>query len=248
MIAPIGSLFCSLRKGLSVFKPELRGVMKTLVSADIEAYAQAHSMPESDLCRALREETQRTMESPQMIVGPLEGAFLKMMAQVARARTVLEIGMFTGYSALCFAEALPADGTVMTCEVDEESAAFARRYFARSPIGKKIEICMGPALDTMRQLTGPFDLIFIDADKINYLNYYRRALDLLSPQGLLLIDNVLWDGDVLKQSPPDEKTAIIQELNRTAASDPRVSALLVPIRDGILLVRWSGGQSIEMLG
>ena len=214
--------------------------MKNLVSADIEAYAQAHSMPESDLCRALREETQRRMEAPQMMVGPLEGAFLKMMAQLVGARRVLEIGMFTGYSALCFAEALPADGTVITCEVDEASAALARQYFARSPLGKKIEIRMGPALDTMRALTGPFDLIFIDADKVNYLNYYRRALDLLSPTGVILIDNVLWDGDVLKQPPPDEKTAAIQELNRVVAADPRVSAVLVTIRDGVLVVRLNG--------
>lgn len=214
--------------------------MKTLVSADIDAYAQAHSMPESDLCRALRDETQRRMESPQMIVGPLEGAFLKMMAQLVGARRVLEIGMFTGYSALCFAEALPADGTVITCEVDEASAALARQYFARSPVGKKVEVRMGPALDTMRELTGPFDLIFIDADKVNYLNYYRQALDLLSPTGVILIDNVLWDGDVLKQPPPDEKTAAIQELNRTVSNDSRVSAVLVTIRDGVLVVRLKG--------
>jgi len=100
--------------------------MNTLVSADIEAYAQIHSIPESDVCRALREETQRRMESPQMMVGPFEGAFLKMMTQLVQATRVLEIGMFTGYSALCFAEALPADGVVITCEVDEESAALAR--------------------------------------------------------------------------------------------------------------------------
>ena len=211
--------------------------MNKLVSADIEVYAQAHSMPESDLCRALREETQRRMESPQMIVGPLEGAFLKMMTQLVQATSVLEIGMFTGYSALCFAEALPAEGTVLTCELDEESAALARRYFARSPIGKKIEVRMGPALETMRYLKGPFDLIFIDADKINYVNYYRRSLDLLSPQGVILIDNVLWDGDVLKQPAPDEKTAAIQELNRTVSSDPRVTAVLVTIRDGVLVIR-----------
>ncbi len=216
--------------------------MNRLVSADIEAYAQAHSMPESDLCRALRDETQRRMESPQMIVGPLEGAFLKMMTQVVQATRVLEIGMFTGYSALCFAEALPADGTVITCEVDEESAAFARQYFARSPIGKKIEVRMGPALDTMRHLKGPFDLIFIDADKINYVNYYRRALDLLAPRGLILIDNVLWDGDVLKQPAPDEKTAAIQELNRVVETDPRVTAVLVTVRDGILAIRQKPGQ------
>ena len=211
--------------------------MNRLVAADIEAYAQAHSMPESDLRRALREETHRRMAAPQMIVGALEGAFLKMMAQLVQATSVLEIGMFTGYSALCFAEALQADGTVLTCELDEESAALARLYFARSPIGKKIEVRMGPALDTMRRLKGPFDLIFIDADKINYVNYYHRALELLSPQGIMLIDNVLWDGDVLKQPAPDESTAAIQELNRTVSSDPRVSAVLVTIRDGVLVIR-----------
>jgi caffeoyl-CoA O-methyltransferase len=211
--------------------------MKRLVSAEIEAYAQAHSMPESELCRALREETQRRMLLPQMIVGPLEGAFLKMMAQLAQATSVLEVGMFTGYSALCFAEALPAEGTVLTCEIDEESAALARQYFARSPVGSKIEVLMGPALDTMRHLKGPFDLIFIDADKINYVNYYRRALDLVSPHGVILIDNVLWDGDVLKQPAPDEKTKAIQELNRVVSTDPRVAAVLVTVRDGILLIR-----------
>ena len=208
--------------------------MKTLVSADIESYAQAHSMPESVVCQTLREETQRTMAYAQMLVGPLEGAFLKMMAQLAGAKRVLEIGMFTGYSALCFAEAIPDDGSVLTCEVDEESAAVARRYFAQVPYGKKVEIRMGPALETMRQLTGPFDLIFIDADKLNYLNYYRHALDLIAPQGVILIDNVLWDGDVLKQPPPDGKTAAIQELNRVVASDPLVNAVLVTIRDGVL--------------
>jgi caffeoyl-CoA O-methyltransferase len=211
--------------------------MNRLVAADIETYAQAHSMAESEFCRSLREETQRRMESPQMIVGPLEGAFLKMMTLLVRATSVLEIGLFTGYSALCFAEALPADGTVLTCEINEESAALARQYFARSPIGKKIEIRMGPALDTMRGLKGPFDLIFIDADKCNYVNYYRRALDLVSPHGVILIDNVLWDGDVLKQPPPDEKTAAIQELNRVVAADSRVTAVLVTIRDGVLVIR-----------
>jgi caffeoyl-CoA O-methyltransferase len=215
--------------------------MKTLISPDIEAYAQAHSIPESELCRALREETERRMESPQMIVGPLEGAFLKMMTQLVQATRVLEIGMFTGYSALCFAEALPADGTVITCEIDEESTALARTYITRSPVGKKVEIRMGPALDTMRSLKGPFDLIFIDADKTNYANYYRRALDLLSPRGVILIDNVLWNGDVLKQPAPDERTAAIQELNRTVSSDPLVSAVLVTIRDGVLVVRRKPG-------
>lgn len=211
--------------------------MKTLLPEDIEAYAQAHSMPESEVARALREETRRTMAYAQMIVGPLEGAFLKMMAQLVGAKRVLEIGMFTGYSALCFAEAIPEDGRVITCEIETDTVELGRKYFAQSPHGKKIEVRVGLALDTMRELTGPFDLIFIDADKLNYLNYYRRALDLLAPQGVILIDNVLWDGDVLLQPPPDEKTAVIQELNRTVANDPRVTAVLVTIRDGVLLVR-----------
>lgn len=211
--------------------------MKTLVAPEIEAYAQAQSMPESDAARALREETQRTMAYAQMLVGPLEGAFLKMVTQLAGARRVLEIGMFTGYSALWFAEALPDDGRVLTCEIDESSAALGRKHFANSPHGRKIEILLGPALETMRELAGPFDVIFIDADKVNYLNYYRRALDLLSPAGVILIDNVLWDGDVLKQPPPDDKTAAIQELNRAVADDPRVTAVLVTIRDGVLMIR-----------
>lgn len=211
--------------------------MDKLVSAEIEAYAEAHSMRESDICRALREETHRTMEFPQMLVGPLEGAFLKMMVQLSGARRVLEIGMFTGYSALCFAEAMPDDGTVTTCEVDDEAAALARRYFARSPYGKKISIRMGPALETMRALKEPFDLIFIDADKTNYLNYYRRALDLIAAEGMILIDNVLWDGDVLKHPPPDDRTAAIQALNRTVAADPGVSAVLLTIRDGVFVIR-----------
>lgn len=211
--------------------------MNQLIPPEIDAYAEAHSMPESAVCRALREETQRTMEYPQMLVGPLEGAFLKMMTQLVGAKHVLEIGMFTGYSALCVAEALPSDGTVITCEINEKSAAVARRYFAQASCGGKISIRMGQALQTIRTLTGPFDLIFIDADKINYLNYYRRAFDLLAPNGVILIDNVLWSGQVLKQPPPDESTAAIQELNRVVSNDPHVTAVLVTIRDGILVVR-----------
>jgi caffeoyl-CoA O-methyltransferase len=211
--------------------------MKAIVSAEIEAYAIAHSMGESDVCRALREETHRQTDCPQMLVGPLEGAFLKLLTQTARAANVLEIGMFTGYSALCFAEALPKEGTVTTCEIDETSAALARRYFARSPHGNKITVRMGPALETMQLLNGRYDLIFIDADKQNYLNYYRRGKELLSPNGVIIIDNVLWDGDVLLNPPPDDRTAAIQALNQAVASDRDVSAVLLTVRDGVLLIR-----------
>jgi caffeoyl-CoA O-methyltransferase len=211
--------------------------MKNLVVPEIEAYAEAHSAAESEVCRALREETYRTMERPHMIVGPLQGAFLKMITLLVGAKRVLEIGMFTGYSALCFAESLPEDGCVITCEIDPASAALARKYFAKSPHGGKIDIRMGPALETLRTLTDPFDMIFIDADKVNYVNYYRRALELVSPRGVILIDNVLWNGDVLLHPPPDASTAAIQELNRMVASDSRVTAVLVTIRDGVMVVR-----------
>ena len=214
--------------------------MQELVRADVETYAQNHSTPESDWCRALREETIRTMEYAQMIVGPLEGAVLKMMVRLVGASRVLELGMFTGYSALCFAEALPEQGVVVTCEVDEQAAAIARRYFARSPVGRKIRVEMGPALDTMRRLTEPFDVIFIDADKQNYVNYYRRALELLAPGGVILIDNVLWDGDVVRQPPPDERTAAIQELNRVVAADSTVNAVMLTVRDGLFVVKPTG--------
>src|SRR3989442_4928674 len=161
--------------------------MQDLVDPEIEEYAAAHSAAESDICRLIREETYRTQDCPQMVVGPLEAAFLKMMALAVRARRVLEIGTFTGYSALAMAEALPDGGTVLTCEIDPESAAFARRYFDESPHGKKIEIRVGPALETLRTLTGPFDVIFIDADKANYVNYYRRGKDATPPDPVIPI-------------------------------------------------------------
>lgn len=211
--------------------------MKQLVPAEIEDYAEAHSAPESEVCRALREETYATMALPQMVVGPLEAALLKVMVQVVGAGRVLEIGMFTGYSALSMAEVMPDDGRVVTCEIDDKTAALARRYFSRSPHGRKIEVRMGPALETLADLRGPFDLVFIDADKVNYANYYQRALELLAPHGVILIDNVLWNGDVVTQPPPDESTAAIQALNALVASDPRVSAVLLTVRDGVLLVR-----------
>ncbi len=210
--------------------------MKPMVLPEIEAYAEAHSMVESNVCRRLREETSRTMELPQMVVGPLEGAFLKMMARLVQAKHVLEIGTFTGYSALCFAEVLPFDGTVTTCDIDLDSTSLAKKYRSQSPHGHKVDIRLGRALDTLQTLTGPFDLIFIDADKVNYVNYYERAMDLVSNRGVILIDNVLWGGEVVQPPPVDESTAVIQGLNKLVHADPRVSAVLVTIRDGVLVI------------
>jgi caffeoyl-CoA O-methyltransferase len=211
--------------------------VKALVPAKIEDYAAAHSVAESDVCRTIREETYRTQDCPQMVVGTLEGAFLKVMALAVGAKRVLEIGTFTGYSALAMAEALPDEGTVLTCEIDPDSAAFARRFWNKSSHGKKIEVRVGPALDTLGTLTGTYDLIFIDADKANYVNYYRRAKDLLSPSGVILIDNVLWSGRVVQAKSRDESTKAIQELNRVVSSDPRVTAVLLTLRDGVFVIK-----------
>ena len=211
--------------------------MKSLVLPEIEAYAEAHSMAESEVCRRLREETYRTMEYPQMLVGAFEGAVLKMMALLVGATRVLEIGTFTGYSALCLAETLPPHGSVITCDIDPDSTAMAKRYFAQSPHGDKIDVKLGPALETLQTLDGRFDLIFIDADKVNYLNYYQRALDFVTDQGVILFDNVLWNGDVIRHPPLDESTAAIQELNRIVHADQNVHAVLLTVRDGVLVIR-----------
>jgi caffeoyl-CoA O-methyltransferase len=216
-----------------------RGIspLADIVPLEIEEYAAAHSVAESDVCRLIREETYRTQDCPQMVVGPLEAAFLKVMALTVRAKRVLEIGTFTGYSALAMAEALPEGGTVITCEIDPDSAAFARRYWDKSPHGQRIEVRMGPALETLRTLTGPFDVIFIDADKANYVNYYRRVKELIAPTGVILIDNVLWSGRVLNANTHDPSTKAIQELNRVVSSDPRVTAILLTLRDGVFVIR-----------
>ncbi len=219
--------------------------MKPMVLPEVEAYAEAHSLAESDICRRLREETYRTMEIPQMVVGPLEGAFLKVMAMTVGAKRILEIGTFTGYSALCFAESLPEDGEVMTCDIDPESTIFAKKFWAESPHGSKIQLRLAPALETLAEVTGPFDLIFIDADKANYVKYFQRALDLIAPTGVILIDNVLWSGEVLNMPPPDTQTAAIQELNRLVHAEPRVSAVLLTIRDGVLFIKPHSGGKID---
>ena len=206
-----------------------------IVSEDIERYAEAHTDPVDPLFEELREETHRSMASPGMQVGPVEGRFLRMLIGISRARRVLEIGMFTGYSALMIASALPEDGELVTCDVDPKAEEMARRYFARSPHGGKIRVRMGPALETISTLSGPLDFVFIDADKPNYPAYYESVLPLVPAGGLIVVDNVLWSGKVLD---PKEKTDLaIAELNDRVARDPRVEKVLLTVRDGMLLVR-----------
>jgi caffeoyl-CoA O-methyltransferase len=208
-----------------------------VVDPDIERYALEHTTPEPEPLRALAEETRRTLASHGMMVGPLEGRFLATLVGVAGARRVLEIGMFTGYSALSMAAALPPGGQVVTCEVDPDRAAIARRHIEASPWADRIEIRMGPALDTLATLDGPFDLVFVDADKREYARYYDAALPLLADRGLMVVDNVLWGGKVLDGADPDDDTRAIAAFNDMVAADPRVETVMLTIRDGVSLIR-----------
>jgi predicted O-methyltransferase YrrM len=209
--------------------------MKEIVDPDLEQFARDHTEPESELHVRLREETYRVMDLPQMQVDAIEGRFLKMLVRLTGARSILEIGMFTGYSALMMAEGLPEDGRLITCEVDPKAEAIARRYFAESPHGHKITIRMGPALETIKTLAGPLDLVFIDADKANYSHYYEACLALLKPGGLIVADNVLWSGKVLDPKEPDDHAIVA--FDRMVQSDSRIENVCLTVRDGMMLVR-----------
>ena len=207
--------------------------MESFIVEAVEQFAHDHTKSESDLFRKLRDETYAEMSSPQMQVGRIEGRFLKMLVRLTGARRILEIGMFTGYSALMMAEGLPDDGHLITCDVNPKAEAIARRYFDESPNGHKIEIRMGPALETIKTLSGPIDMVFIDADKGNYSNYYEACLPLLKPGGLIAADNVLWSGRVLKPESDDDHAIVA--FDKLVQSDPRVENVCLTVRDGIML-------------
>lgn len=200
----------------------------------IEQYAERHTTPMSEHHARLWQETHEKTTSPRMMVGPLEGAFLRLLARLTQARRILEIGMFTGYSALAWAEALPPDGRLVTCDINPKTAEIAQRYFAQSPHGHKIEIKLGPAVESLKTLKGPFDLCFIDADKDGYSLYYDACMDLVRRGGLIVLDNMVRGGRVLDAR--DEGTRVIVSLSERIQNDPRVENVLLPVRDGIMLV------------
>ena len=206
-----------------------------MIPEAIEAYAEQHSDEVEPLFDELRAETYASMASPQMQVGRLEGRFLHLLVKLTSARRVLEIGMFTGYSALMMASALPDDGELVTCDIDPAAEAIARSYFDRHPHGVKITIRMGPALDTLASLSGPLDLAFIDADKGNYVSYYEAVLPLLRTGGLIVADNTLWSGKVV--APQTEVEQAIARFNDHVARDARVDKVLLTVRDGMTLAR-----------
>ena len=195
---------------------------------------------ESDLLKDLRAETAK-LPGAGMQIGPEQGAFMAILVELIGAKRALEIGTFTGYSSLCIAGALPADGKLICCDVSEEYTKVARNYWRRAGLESKIELRLGPAVATLDALIAAdveaFDFVFIDADKTNYGNYYDRALRLVRQGGLIAIDNVLWGGDVADPKENDEDTTAIRALNEKVRNDERVTLALAPIGDGLTLAR-----------
>ncbi|WP_374383247.1 O-methyltransferase [Dongia sp.] len=192
------------------------------------------------LLAALRAETAK-LPNAMMQIAPEQGQFMALLAQLTGARCALEIGTFTGYSSLSVARALPADGKLICCDISKEYTDVARRYWAKAGIADKIDLRLGPALETLADLSrssaGTFDLAFIDADKTNYPKYYEAVLNLLRPGGAVLIDNVLWGGDVADPKAKDEETTVLRDLNLRIAADERVDHCLLPIADGLTIAR-----------
>ncbi len=212
--------------------------MPEITDPRVEQYATEHSSQEPPYLAALAQETrERFAPVQQMMVGRLEGRFLKMLVAAAQPRRVLEIGTFTGYSALSMAEALPAGGRIITCELDAERAAFARRGFEAAGFADRIEVRVGRAIDTVAGLQGPFDFCFIDADKPSYPDYYEAVLAKLAPHGLIVVDNVLWSGDVVDADSPSSDAQVMRAFNDRVAADPRVECVVLTIRDGVTLIR-----------
>ena len=197
----------------------------------IEEYAFNHTSYEGNLLKRLEEETYEKLEIPQMTTGRIEARFLKLLARLVGAKRILEIGTFAGYSALSMAEALPEDGELITCEIDPEAIVFAKRYFDLSPHGKKITLLEGAALDSLKSISGPFDMAFIDADKENYSNYYEAILPMIRYGGLIAVDNVLWSGRVL--DPKDKSDKAIHQFNERVIQDKRVESVMLTVRDGL---------------
>ena len=204
----------------------------------IEAYAERHTSAPPQYLVALEAESRALSDDRgRFLTGPLEGRVLKMLVQMLGAKRVLEIGCFTGYSALCMAEGLPRDGSLVTCEIDEEHAAIARRYIAGSPFAAQIEIRMGAAVETLVTLAGPFDFVFIDADKENYLRYFEASLALLAAGGVIAVDNTLWYGRPLDVERQDVDTRAMRAFNAHVVADARVECVVLTVRDGLTLVR-----------
>lgn len=207
------------------------------IDEGIEEYARQHTEPENDLLRELVRETHAMVLQPRMLSGHLQGRFLSFIAKVYQPSLILEIGTYTGYSALCLAEGLKADGCLITIDVNEELETFTRSFFNRSAYRDQIDYRIADAAVEIQAVEGPIDMVFIDADKRNYALYFDLVIDKMRSGGLILVDNVLWSGKIIEESAKDKSTEALRDFNTKVANDPRVEPLLLPIRDGLFLLR-----------
>jgi len=204
---------------------------------DLDRYAEAVTTPAPEVLRRLEEETRDSLTSPQMLSGVVVGRLLETLVWLRRPRLVLEIGTYSGGSALWLARALPEGGRIVSCELDPERADFAEAQIARAGMADRVEVRRGPALATIRELDEPLDLVFLDADKTGYPAYYEEVVPRLAADGLLVADNTLMSGRVLAPAADDASAVAIAAFNARAASDPRVVAALLTVRDGVTLIR-----------
>ncbi|HJO93239.1 MAG TPA: class I SAM-dependent methyltransferase [Victivallales bacterium] len=209
--------------------------MLELIKEEIEKYTYNHTSPAPELLQILEKETRETMEHPDCLIERVEGRFLKMIVQLFNPKLILELGTYTGYSALSMAEGLQDDGELITCEINTIVQQVAQKAFDKSSHGHKIKLHMGPAVETIKKIDRKIDMSFIDADKVNYINYYEEIVKRTRKGGLIIIDNVLWKGEVLE--PKDEEGKIIADLNTLIKNDKRVENVFLTIRDGIQFVR-----------
>ncbi len=208
------------------------------IPQQLDDYVVAHSQVEPELLQQLTRETYQKILQPRMLSGHYQGRVLSMLSKLINPKTILEIGTYTGYSALCLAEGLQKNGKLHTIDVNEELVDFQRKYFDKSNCGTQIQQHLGSALDIIPTLNTTFDLVFIDADKPNYVNYFHAIIDKMNTGGVILSDNVLWSGKVLeKLNPKDESTKIILAYNKLLNDDERIETVLLPIRDGLTISR-----------
>lgn len=207
-----------------------------IVDERIERYALEHSSAQPPAMVTLLEQARSALPSPQMLSGPVVGRLLELLVASVQAKVVLEIGTYAGYSTLAMAAGLPADGRIITCEISSEYAQFAQAQFDASPYRERIQLLAGPALQSIQALPGPFDFVFIDAEKAGYQDYLQAVIDKLSPHGLIAADNTLYSGEVLGENPGESAQAMAA-FNERVASDDRLSAVMLSVRDGITLIR-----------
>ena len=208
------------------------------ISQELEDYTASHSENEPELLAALNRETHQKILQPRMLSGHFQGRVLSMLSKLANPKHILEIGTYTGYATLCLAEGLQENGTIDTMDINEELYDFQRKYFDLSPWKDNITQHLGNALEMIPSLNKKFDLVFIDADKENYINYFNMIVPMMNKGGIILSDNVLWSGKVLEPVKPNDKsTKILLEYNQLLKEDPRVETVLLPIRDGLTVSR-----------